>query len=490
MNFYLEAAVIPLDLLLCVYLRIKYRDKGAVNRAFRHFAYAVLISTVLDVLFAANFNLHAQRPAIYYLTVDMITHAAAFLTTIIFLLYVIAYLNNEEAGRNLNLIIRAVMASYLFFWVLNYFTGTIVIYDEYGYYSEGVMFSAVVFIAPVAVLLGGVVLMLFHREKYERWQWTALFVSFALSGFVFAVQILFYRNLLVIFFIAALCLYVMFFCLETPMYQQLAGHMDGLEEAQVEARRALGQAEEENRRKSEFLENMSREISVPMGSILHLGERILKESMDAEVRRCAVQIDNAGHHLMTMIGDILDLSQMENGKLKLEPVRYHLGRVLMEAETATSTRAQAKGILFDTHYAPTLPDELYGDEKRLAQIIECLLDNAVKYTSAGNVQLSVAGKRHYDKMHLHIDVTDTGTGIREDALPHLYDPFYRAGSETDKEDRGAGLTLAITKMLVELMGGTIDVMSSVGKGTTFHVVLPQEVRGDRTVSDYMKEKMI
>ena len=490
MNYYLEAAVLPIELLLCIYLHIKYRDASPVNRAFRHFAYAVLVASALDVLFAMNYNRHARHSALYYLLIDMVIHSAAFFAAIAFLRYIIAYLQSGETGRNLRLVLRAVIACYAFFWVQNFFTGSVVVYDEYGYYSEGIMFEAVIYAAPAVVIIGSVLLMITNQNRFEFWQWIAILTGFLVAGLVFFIQILFYRELLVIFFISALCLYVLFFCVETPMYRQLAGRMDELEQLREEALQSQAQAEEENRQKSVFLENMAREIGVPMKTILQLDERILKETVDREIRRCAMQIDNAGLGLMRMINDILDLSQMENGRLSLEPVSYHLGRVLAEAESATRTKAGLKGIVFDAHYAPSLPDDLYGDEKRLAQIIACLLDNAVRYTSAGNITLSVTGKRQFNKIFLHIEVADTGVGISEEQMPHLYEAFYRAEKETDLTERGTGLTLAITKMLVELMGGTIDVSSVIERGTTFHVVIPQEIRGERTVGDYMKERII
>lgn len=488
LNYYLEAAVIPIDLLLCVYLRIKYRRVSEANKQFRRFVYVTTLATVMDVIYAFTLNAHIRSSSLAYLIMDTLTHWAAFIASVLFVFYILAYLESGIVRGRLMWVINAGCALYFVVWIVNFFTGVVVVYDDFGYFREGVLYMVMVFYAPFITLFSGCVYMIIFRKRYDRSQRIAVFTSFAIAAILYLMQTFFFREVLVIFFIAALSMFILFFALETPLYMQLADELKKLEEARSVADKASREAEEANLLKSEFLANMSHEIRTPMNTILGMNEMILRDSTEPEVLSHARGIETEGARLLYIVGDILDLSRIETGKLTLQPSRYQLGRVLNDVASMASARAAAKGLRFETNFSPAIPDELYGDEVRVTQIMLNILNNAVKYTKAGSVTFSVAGRRHYEKVQLHIDVTDTGIGIREEEIAHIYDSFRRAEEDGTRHIEGSGLGLAITKLLVDMMGGTIEVSSDFGKGTTFHVMLPQEIAGNGTIGDYMKER--
>ena len=487
LNYYLEAAVLPIDLLLCVYLRIKYRRASDVNRRFRFFVYATTVASFMDVIYAAVINRHARWSSLAYLALDTVTHWAAFVASVMFVFYILAFLEAGNIRKRITILINVGSIVYFIIWIVNGFTGIIVYFDDYGYFREGPIYMFMVFITPFLVLFSGCLYLIIFRNRYDRWQQKAVFASFLVSAVLYIAQMLFFRNMLVIFFIATIAIYILFFALETPLYSQLADELKKLNEAREAADLASTEAESANLLKSEFLANMSHEIRTPMNTILGMNEMILRDATERTVLKHARDIETEGNHLLYIIGDILDLSRIETGKLTLQPSRYHLGHVLSDTAAMISARAAAKGLKFETNFSPTLPDELYGDEVRVSQILLNLLNNAVKYTNAGSVTFSVAGRRHYEKVQLHIDVTDTGIGIHEKELPHIYDSF-RKSDDGERHIEGSGLGLAITRLLIDMMGGTIDVTSALGKGTSFHVMLPQNVTGTASVGDFLKEK--
>ena len=488
LNYYLEAAVLPIDLLLCFYLRIKYRRVSDANLKFRRFVYATTFATFLDVVYAITLNAHIRSSSLAYLVMDTLTHWAAFISSVLFVFYIIAYLERDVVRSNIVRVINAGCALYFVVWIANFFTGGIVQYDDFGYFREGVLYMLMVFYAPFVALFSGCVYILAFRKQYDRFQRIAVFSCFVLSVVLYAFQTFFFREVLVIFLIAAISMFIMFFALETPLYMQLSDELKKLEEARQVADAANEEAEAANLLKSEFLANMSHEIRTPMNTILGMNEMILRDSAEMRVLDHARAIETEGARLLYIVGDILDLSRIETGKLTLQPSRYHLGRVLTDTAAMTAARAARKGLRFETNFSPAVPDELYGDEVRISQILLNILNNAVKYTKAGSVTFSVAGRRHYEKLQLHIDVTDTGIGIRETDLEHIYDSFRTVNEDGERHIEGSGLGLAITKLLVDMMGGTIEVTSSFGKGTTFHVMLPQEIAGNGTIGDFMKDR--
>ncbi|MCR5099220.1 MAG: response regulator [Lachnospiraceae bacterium] len=259
---------------------------------------------------------------------------------------------------------------------------------------------------------------------------------------------------------------------------------DLVEEAKVEAERA-------NAAKSEFLAQMSHEIRTPINSVLGMDEMILREATNPDILAYANDIYTAGRTLLSLINDILDQSKIESGKLEIVDVDYEIASLMNDLYNMISQRAEVKGLEFNISVEPGMPIRYVGDDVRIRQVVINLLTNAVKYTPAGTVWLRLSGTRKNDKKEiLHFEVEDTGIGIKEQDLPHLFDQYQRFDDIKNRHIEGTGLGLAIAKHLLELMYSDLKVKSTYGEGTKFWFDLEQEILDETPIGDFnerMKE---
>ena len=241
-------------------------------------------------------------------------------------------------------------------------------------------------------------------------------------------------------------------------------------QAEAEMHEAKATAENANKAKSDFLANMSHELRTPLNGILGFAQILKRDPNLAEKQKSGVDvIQRCGDHLLTLINDILDLSKIEAQKLELQPIEFQLPDCLQDVANMIQVRADQAGLAFIYETAGDLPTMVHGDEKRLRQILLNLLSNAVKFTEKGEVMFRVAyDKKSGTKGTLSVQVEDTGRGIPEENLEEIFLPFQQVGEHSPQEE-GTGLGLAITKKLVALMEGTLEVTSTVGKGSTFGV---------------------
>ncbi|WP_051201033.1 DegV family protein [Butyrivibrio sp. XPD2002] len=243
-------------------------------------------------------------------------------------------------------------------------------------------------------------------------------------------------------------------------------------------------AKEENKKIEELINNqnsffssMSHEIRTPINTILGLNEIILRqEDASDEILKDSQHIQGAGRMLLTLVNDILDISKMEAGEMDIVPVNYNMENMVSDIVNIMWLRAEEKGLEFNVEVDPTIPVELFGDETRIKQILINLLNNAVKYTDEGAVTLHIEkGEINGDYVLLLFSIIDTGIGIKQDAIPYLFDAFRRVDEERNAGIEGTGLGLAIVKRLVDLMNGKITVSSVYTEGSTFIVTLRQKV---------------
>ena len=251
-----------------------------------------------------------------------------------------------------------------------------------------------------------------------------------------------------------------------------------IEHAQVDQlKEAKRQADAENRAKSEFLATMSHEIRTPMNAIVGMAELLCAEEISDKARYYATTMMQAGESLLILINDILDYSKITAGKLTLEEKGFDLHHLLQGMDNLFAGLIQEKGLTFQLQVAPDLPRMVRGDSVRVWQVVVNLLSNAIKFTHQGGVVLSaepVVDDRAAwaGKTVVRFRIQDTGVGIAPEFFARLFKSFEQGDKATTRRYGGTGLGLAITKMLVQLMGGEIEVESTVGTGSLFRVTLP------------------
>jgi len=248
----------------------------------------------------------------------------------------------------------------------------------------------------------------------------------------------------------------------------LAALSRSLEDARTQADRA-------NRAKTSFLASVSHELRTPMTAILGFADMLLDDwesrTEIEEARSLIVPVRSSGQQLLALINDLLDVSNVESGKLAVERIAFGPAGVLREVVESVRASADAKGLVL-TLEMPALPEVVHGDPVRLGQILRKLLDNAIKFTPAGRVDVRARMKRAGEDAQILLAVSDTGPGIPREAFPWLFSFFHQVDPSVAREHGGTGLGLALCQRLVVALGGSIEVDSEVGRGTSFRVVLP------------------
>ena len=250
---------------------------------------------------------------------------------------------------------------------------------------------------------------------------------------------------------------------------------------------ALQAAQAASNSKTMFLSNMSHDIRTPMNAVLGFASLLAKDAENPEkVREYTKKIMASGQHLLSLINDILDVSKIESGKVVLAIEEFTLNDLVSSVDAIIRPMANAKEQTFNIEVTNIEHEYLQGDETRINQILINLLSNAVKYTpQGGNIWFRIIGlkQRSSQYEHIRIEVEDDGYGMTKEYLKTIFDAFTRAENSTTNKVQGTGLGMAITKNIVELMGGTIDVFSEVNQGSLFRVDLelsiPQEQKYKR-----------
>ncbi len=282
------------------------------------------------------------------------------------------------------------------------------------------------------------------------------------------------------------------------LYSNLEKDIRRRKQAEIQLKRAKEEAVNErkkadfaNKAKSIFLANMSHEIRTPMNGIIGMTELSLMENPDEKIRENLSTIKDSAVSLLDILNDILDISRIESNKLAIENTSFNLKTLFEKISRVSIVKAEEKGIGFSVQFASGIPDLIKTDQIRLRQVLVNIIGNAIKFTMAGEVSVIVEMHQGLENNYsLVIKVVDTGIGISEEKQEEIFNPFIQADLSTTRKYGGTGLGLAISKNLVEMMGGTVGVESTIGKGSVFIITVPVVSIGSEDVAEVKKEKLV
>jgi len=241
-----------------------------------------------------------------------------------------------------------------------------------------------------------------------------------------------------------------------------------MDEAFEELEDSLERAKASDEAKTNFLATMSHELCTPMNGIIGMNNILEETDLDEDQRELTTIIRESGNDLQTIIGNVLLFSQLEAGRVSLDDTAFNIQSLVHKISEPYGRRAAEKGLAFSVRIAASVPVQVFGDKKRTTQIIQALLDNALKFTDKGAVELTINGGADADgQAMLLIAVTDTGIGIEEKDQARVFERFTQKDGSIKRRHGGTGLGLTVARGLTELMGGTLTVESKLGLGSSF-----------------------
>jgi CheY-like chemotaxis protein len=231
--------------------------------------------------------------------------------------------------------------------------------------------------------------------------------------------------------------------------------------------------------KTDFLASLNHEVRTPLTGILGMADLLLETQLDQEQKQYLATLRLCADDLLALLNKTLEFSSLSSGRLKLMQEEFNLPEALKSVVSAHSSKAWSKGLKLTRRIPPDLPQVAIGDAPRLRQVLSEIIENAVKFTERGSVEVSATGLLKDGMLHLRLSVRDTGIGIAPDKLATVFECFTQLDSGLARAHSGLGLGLSLAQRLVSLMGGKLTVESELGQGSTFTVTVPLGLAGER-----------
>lgn len=309
--------------------------------------------------------------------------------------------------------------------------------------------------------------------------WYGLYAAVFMNTYVMAISIFFSKlfNLswadAPIIIDTAIILLTLCFCslITGSAVTTLTSKIQKLRKTEFDLKRAKEEAEEASQAKSDFLARMSHEIRTPLNSVLGMLELLKETQLTGDQERYLSLFSHAGENLKALISDLLDFSKIEAKSLTVENISYDLHGTLRSVYEILQIKAEEKGLSFELNIAKDIPQYQWGDPTRVRQVLFNIIGNALKFTNEGSVTIDVRTVKN-GKEKLLMEIHDTGIGIPREKQSSLFTPFFQADPGISRKYGGTGLGLVISKNLVEIMGGSMEIKSLSGRGTTFKITLP------------------
>ena len=365
--------------------------------------------------------------------------------------------------------------------------------------------SILFYLIPMFIYFYGTHIIIKNRNKFEKKMFFAV-LTFLLFPVMAGIIQYFMPNQLLMVYGSAMSTLILFFELEIPDFEKLIEARISLEESSREEMKAKEKAIEDNEAKNQFLANATQDLKKPIASILTLNEILLRRTKERSAFEYALKIRTSVNALSGLIGDILIYSKIESGKIEIHNEEYSPAELIQEVYMENLSLASSKGIGLTLDIDENLPDILYGDSRRLKRIVKNLVDNGVSFTDRGEVKLSIkespvnisggedqASDNYGRPISLRFEISDTGTGIKEEDLDRLFVAFDKLEIKGAYSSEGAGLGLCIAYSLLKLMGSRLMIESVFGVGSRMYFDLPQRaLSNDRlgNIAEYIEARKI
>lgn len=465
---------------LYMYLSMQYSNNAKVNREFKTLIFYCLCANVADVVSGNVFNHRDVLPSWTFLLANTAYFVVAAFLGYQFSVYAATYLYKEKKEGN-RIISGVVLVSYIILLVINLYAGNLFSMNADKDYVHGPMYL-VVYAVPGYYIGYAFIKSMINIKEYDVSQRIGLVTFYILCAAGMIIQCLFVPYTLVAMFSITVGALVMMFLLETPDYQQLLQTTGDLKEAKEEAQAA-------NRAKTEFLANMSHELKTPINAVLGYNEMIARETEKADIVDYTKNVDAAGKTLLSIVNDILDFSQLDSGKNKLEYKDYDVAEFFEHIMIYAKNVAREKDLLLEFDIAPEVPCVLKSDPVRLAQIFNNLISNAIKYTKIGSVKVKVGFNKIDDTSGImSVSVKDTGNGMTPEDVQRITDSFTRGDVKNNRNVQGVGLGLAVVTNILDLMGSELRIDSTYGKGSEFSFEIKQTIVNGSSVNKQVRQK--
>lgn len=458
-SLYLTLATFAYIIILSILYFNKEKFSTTENKIYARLLIVTLVSLVSEIMLVI---LYTNGQLVTEITMRIFLFCCLIWISLLFM-YLVMTFYSEKLSKYFKFgiyVIYAIAIIGIFFLPIEY------VYDDNGIlmYSMGSCVNLIfglggLFIALMCILT----FSNFNIVKQKKYKPILLFIL--LLAIATIIQKL-NPSYLLINFVFGLTIMLMYHTIENPDVKLV----NQLTLAKNEAERA-------SRAKSDFLSSVSHKIRTPLSAIVGLSENIAsyKDQVPKEVIEDTEDIQNASQTLLEIVGNILDINKIESEKMEIVEIPYNFKEEITKMAIAIATRIGEKPIDFQINMADDIPYELVGDKTHIEEIINNLLTNAIKYTEQGNIELNVKCTNKGEQCLLMISVQDTGRGIKPELINKLFTKFERLDIEKNTTTEGIGLGLAITKALVDMMGGTINVQSQFGQGSIFMVQIPQKI---------------